>query len=465
MKWQLIATLAVLAAAGAGAQEAPLRRADSAFAAEDRALSRRLYEDALRANPRASRAVFRLAQLQESLDSAATLLRQYVALEPQDPWGYMALGDCLARMGHVDQALTAYEVAAGLAPDERDVAIGRARVLQRAGRAREVRDVLDQWTRRHPDDVEARQMHRRARSLSAPAIEPVVAYQRDSDGNRTTRTGARAEVALSDMARGGVLLTRGAIADALESVSWDAAALSLAVRPAPRLRLDLDAGAQRFTTPHSQWVTPAFDARLRWRAPNEATLELRGQQLPLGTAPLLVTNRVTRREARARLDIPAGALRVRTTTRAAQLQASQDGSNRRLDNALALVAPLGTRSEVAAGYRHVTFQRASGAGYFAPRLAQAFETGAYFELESTSRLSLAADLGGGMQRVALHGETPGAWKPALRAWLYSALILGPARALWTELEAYDAPLAPAGVSTTSSWRFISLAAGLRWSLQ
>jgi hypothetical protein len=215
----------------------------------------------------------------------------------------------------------------------------------------------------------------------------------------------------------------------------------------------------------SQWSTAALDARLRWRAPNAVALELRGQQLPLGTAPQLVHNRVTRREARAQLELPTGPVRVRAGTRAALLEASGESRNRRMDGTVAIVAPLGSSAEVSAAYRHITFQRASLAGYFAPRLAQSLEGGSYFELAGDSPVSLAADVGGGMQRLARHGEPLGVWKPTFRAWAYSALSLGTARALWAEIEAYDSPFAPAGVSTAPSWRFLSLAAGLRWTLE
>src|SRR2546426_7818445 len=45
-----------------------------------------------------SHATYRLAQLRRRDPAAALrLFRRYVALEPSDPWGYMAVGDVLAR--------------------------------------------------------------------------------------------------------------------------------------------------------------------------------------------------------------------------------------------------------------------------------------------------------------------------------------------------------------------------------
>ena len=46
-----------------------------------------------------SRAVFRLAQLEDSPRQALPLYRRYVRLERHDPWGFMAMGDALADLG------------------------------------------------------------------------------------------------------------------------------------------------------------------------------------------------------------------------------------------------------------------------------------------------------------------------------------------------------------------------------
>src|SRR5688572_19217492 len=103
---------AALAAATAHAQPAMLARADSAFAAEDRSLARHLYEQVLRVNPQQSRAVFRLAQLEHAPERALTLYQRYTELEPRDPWGHMAQGDQLARLGNARDAMAAYDRAA-----------------------------------------------------------------------------------------------------------------------------------------------------------------------------------------------------------------------------------------------------------------------------------------------------------------------------------------------------------------
>ncbi|MGH7693559.1 MAG: tetratricopeptide repeat protein [Gemmatimonadaceae bacterium] len=511
-------TAGMVAATAAQAQSSLLARADSAFAAEDRTLARRLYEEALKANPEQSRATFRLAQLQSSPAKAIPYYSRYVALEPSDPWGHMALGDQLARVGKVDEALAAYDSAKKLAPNERDVAIGRARIQSRAGRSNDAQQTLTAWTRTHPDDGEAwdllgREMLRSgrpraatqafektrtagppkgvdarlrlARSQSAPAIQPIIGYQRDSDGNSTLRSGLSADGMVADGTRLGAGFVRGDIRDALESNSFNEATVTLQSRPTADLRFSLLGGFTAFGSAAAQapWTEPQADVRLRWRRlPNEPALELRAQHLPLASAPVLVANHVARTDARATLELPVGALRLRGTGRVGvitaigesanrgigrggAIAATGESANRRLDGAAALVLPLGAVSELSARYQAVTYAHESSAGYFAPRVAETVEGTAYLDLGGDGPLSVAADLGAGAQRTALQGENVGQWKAAFRAWTYSSLTLAPGRALWLELEAYDAPFAPLGVAAAPSWRYISLTTGLRWSLR
>jgi Flp pilus assembly protein TadD len=489
-----------LVAATAHAQPAMLARADSAFAAEDRALARHLYEQVLRVNPQQSRAVFRLAQLEHAPARALTLYQRYAELEPRDPWGHIALGDQLARIGNVPAAMAAYDRAAALAPSERDVVIGRARILSRAGRSDVARATLALWTSAHADDGEAwdllgrEQLRagrpraalrsferarsagnvgvdarlRRARADAAPSVEPFAGYQRDSDGHSTARSGMSLDAMVADGARAGAMVERGAVLDAAESIAYSDGAMRLAAHLAPTARLDLRAGIRSFegTGSRTSWAEPQGEARLRLRAsPNGVTLDLRVQHVPLGTAPILVDNRVTRSDARATLELPLGPLRLRGTARAGALRALQEAANRRLDAGGALVVPLGSSGEVSARYHALTFAHASSGGYFAPRVAQTVEAGTYLELGADARVTLSADVGAGAQRVARQGEAVGVWKPAFRLWAYTSASLAPGRALWVEMEAYDAPFAPVGVATAPSWRFVALSTGLRWSLR
>jgi cytochrome c-type biogenesis protein CcmH/NrfG len=522
-------TAGTVVATAAQAQSSLLARADSAFAAEDRSLARRLYEQVLKSNPEQSRASFRLAQLQSSPAKAIPYYARYVSLEPGDPWGHMALGDQLARSGKVDAALASYDRANELAPNERDVAIGRARIQSRAGRSIDARQTLSIWTRSHPADGEAWDLLGReqlrsgrpraaalsfenarrasaprgvdarlrlARSQSATAFQPIVGYQHDSDGNSTVRVGLSADAMVADGVRLGGGFARGSIRDDFESMPFNEATLAVQSRPTADVRLSAEAGFAAFSGAMAQagWTEPRADVRLRWRRlPNEPALELRAQHLALGSAPLLVANHVARSDIRATLELPVGVLRLRGSGKAGVITGTGDSTrrglgrggpitppglgsggamtapaeraNRRLDGAGALVLPLGAGSEVSARYQAVTYARESSAGYFAPRVAETMEGTAYLDLGGGGPLSITADLGAGMQRTALQGESVGRWMAAFRAWTYSSLTLGPGRSLWLEVEAYDAPFAPLGVAAAPSWRYVALTTGLQWTVR
>jgi len=127
-------------------------------------------------------------------------------------------------------------------------------------------------------------------------------------------------------------------------------------------------------------------------------------------------------------------------------------------------------------YRLVGYQRASAAGYFAPRRAETVEGGVYIEFGEDGPLSIAADVGAGRQRVAEYravgvpggpprSTAPGPWSRVLRAWGQASLSLAPSRSWYVEVEAYDAPFALEGVATTGNWRFLSVSSGLRWALR
>lgn len=480
---------------------AVLARADSAYAAGDRTLARTLYAQVLAADSTLSRAAFRLAQLETSPEKALALYRYYESLEPRDAWGFMAEGDLLGRMGRYRDAQATYARAALVAPDERDVVIGRSRLYLGAGRPDVAATELARWTERHPEDSEAWDLLGRAQlrsgrpraaarafthagaasgvpgaaereaiahALAAPAVEPIVGYQRDSDGNRTSRLGGVADAMVADGVRLGAGVERVNIGDGVVASNGVALHGRLAARPAPDVRLDLQGGALRMSSPlaaGAEWTTPQGDARVRWRAPvGGPALELRAQRLALGTAPALVANRVTRSEVRATAELPVRRVRLRGTARAGRVDALGEPANTRLGAEGALVLPLGEQVQLSGQYRWMGFEGASLTGYFAPRAAETIEGGIYFEVGEEGPVSLAADLGGGAQRVAEQGAGVGAWTRALRAWGYASVALGAARAAYAELEAYDAPFAPEGVATSGTWRFVSLSLGIRWGL-
>ena len=105
-----------------------------------------------------------------------------------------------------------------------------------------------------------------------------------------------------------------------------------------------------------------------------------------------------------------------------KLVALGEPANARTGAEAALLAPLGGgRLLPSVSYRRAGFQHASAAGYFAPQRAETVEGGLYLEGSEDGPWSLAADLGGGMQRVTEHGvshsphECRQQYKPQQRA--------------------------------------------------
>jgi hypothetical protein len=159
------------------------------------------------------------------------------------------------------------------------------------------------------------------------------------------------------------------------------------------------------------------------------------------------------------------AFRFRGQARVGQLNASSEVANTRTSQEGALILPLGNGWQPSVQYRRTGFTRASMAGYFAPRLAETFETGAYVEVGEDRILSLSMDVGGGVQRVMPHDGTMGPWSRVWRAWAQTALSMGPSRSWFVEVEAYDAPFALDGAGAAGQWRYLSLTSGLRWAMR
>src|SRR5688572_16774212 len=485
---------------------ATMARADSAWSRGDRAGARVLYAEILASDSAASRAVFRLAQLDESEERALALYRRYIALEPGDAWGHMAEGDLLGRLGRVDDAVVAYAGANAVAPDERDVFIGRARLLDRAGRSLQAADELGAWLTRHPDDGEAWDLLGRARmrggrprvatdafaraaklgvrgaegrlrsanAAAAPVVTPEWASLGDSDGNRTTRFGGTIDVAPVDGLRLGAGLRQEAIESDIEHVRGTSMLVRVAAVASPGVTFNAEAGAVRYGGSRAEhgppnesdsWATLQAGARLRARMQARGpAMDLRIERTALGFNPDLVSNQVTRTEVRAVIDVPVGVLRARGAGRFGRMAAAGESPNGRVSLEGALLMPLGGVLPSVL-YRVSGFDRPSTAGYFAPRRVETMETGAYLEAGEDGPLSLAADLGGGLQRITEHGAPAGSWTRVWRAWAQGAVALGPSRSWSIEVEAYDSPFALEGASAAGSWRFLSVSTGLRWSLR
>ena len=167
-----------------------------------------------------------------------------------------------------------------------------------------------------------------------------------------------------------------------------------------------------------------------------------------------------RNEFRLSGTVPLGPLRLRAGGRAADIETAVEDGNRKLQGDAALVFPVGWRGEFSAQYHRIGFQRASLAGYFAPKRVETVEGGSYWQIGGDGRWSAEVDLGAGMQRIAIQKQAAGAWKPALRAWGMWNVDLTRAVALRGEVEAYSAPFAPAGVSTAPNWRYAALSFSL-----
>lgn len=413
-----------------------------------------------------SRAVFRLAQQSASPAQALDLFRRYVELEPADPWGYMAVGEVLGQMGKVGEGLAWYDRAAGLAPGERDVAMGRAKLLARAGRSRAAAREYARWLAGHPDDAEATRLLRRERLKSAPVVEPVVGASRDSDGNATTLLGFQAGLLAADGTRLGASVRRTSLRDGLNTGAAEEVSLTAAWHPRAEWNLDAALGAQRLASSaiaQELGTAPVAQLRARWRAPaGGPRLDVRAQRGVLVLSPDLIANSVTRSELSARLDLPAGPVRLRGMGRAAALSARLEENSRTVVGG-GLALPVTAAVEVSGLYHRLQYAEPSSAGYFAPRLAQVVEAASYMELEAGNVL-LALDLGGGIQRVAEHRLAAGPWRWSFR-W-YSLLELGlqPGRALKLEVEAYDTQLATQAAPTAAGWRYGSLSLSLRWAL-
>src|SRR5215468_5999182 len=179
-----IAALLIFLWAQAAAGQTLLQKADSAYSAGDRDLARNLYQSVLAAEPNNSRAAFQLARLlKPGSREAIDLLRRYVKLEPQDPWGYMALGDALAKSGQVDEAIAQYGLARARAPTETDVYTGLGRILRDAGRTDELVANYERWVEAQPGNAEAWRERGRAQSATSRRRTPT---RRRSRSRRTT---------------------------------------------------------------------------------------------------------------------------------------------------------------------------------------------------------------------------------------------------------------------------------------
>ncbi len=479
--------------------EAQMAKADSAFAAGDIATARSAYAAVLQRDAHRSRAVFRMGQLSDRPEQALRWYLRYVELEPADPWGYMAVGDVLGRLGQVEEGLEWYDRAAGLAPTERDVTVGKARLLGRAGLGDRA---IEEYLRRledHPEDAEVwgeigrewlrvgrprravgaleraeslepsargAALLRAARAQTAPAGLLAFGYSRDSDGNASRSLNLAGDLMAADGARIRLNLATVGMEDGLNTAANRTVSLGASVRPRSSLSLEVSAGFTQLESSASgldPGSVPMLRLRARWSAPRGGPkIDLRASHLALGYSPDLTANRVVRAELEGRWDFPLGLLRVKGSGRGTLISSRVDRNTRTaVGGGLGLPLPRGV--ELAGLYHRAAYRDSSLSGYFAPRLAEVVELGSYWETEG-EHLMLALDLGAGIQRVTPHGAPPWSWRPAFRLYFLIRWYLEPGRHLGLELEGYDSQIAPPGLQSTATWRFGSVSFSIRWAI-
>ena len=121
-------------------KEQVLGRADSAWRAGSYPLATALFEAVLASDSSISVAVFRLATLHawsNRLDDAERMFRRYVALEPRDTEGRLALARALAWGAKYPAALAIYDSVIAQDSTYRDAVVGRAQTLTWEGRVSE----------------------------------------------------------------------------------------------------------------------------------------------------------------------------------------------------------------------------------------------------------------------------------------------------------------------------------------
>jgi len=413
-----------------------MRKARRAFEDEDRALAAKLYLQALELDPDASEPYYRLGALADAAEEALSWFKQYAELEPGDAWGWLAVSRKSIKLGRTREALAAARTAFALASSAEDI-----------------RDALE-----------------RARTAAAPSAEPLAGYATDSDGFQTTRFGLEGLAAVLGGFRLGARVLQSSIKGGPRRGTVDEFLVRMEGRPREALRLSLTAGLARTSTRENGTAgksvtdpanTAEADLRVRWRAPGGGpALDLRLQRLPLVSNPTLVANQAAQNDGRFGIDVPVGPFRIRGMGRASLIETAAEPSNRRLQADAALVLPLSGGSEASVQFHTLGFERATSAGYFAPRSVQTIEAGAFLELGGEGAVTAELDLGLGIQRLAKQNEDLGPWKIALRSWGWVAVDITAALQARLEVEAYSAPFAPAAAVVSENWKYLSVGLGL-----
>jgi Flp pilus assembly protein TadD len=341
----------------AGIEDA-LERAERAYGDEDFAAAEQAYATVVAADPRHSRALFRLAQLRRDRPAeAARLFERYVALVPRDPWGHLALASAYAAAGRRADALDAYEEALALEPKDRDIALGGPRLHARLGMTDRAIAGYRAWLADYPDDGDAwrelsEQMQRARRHGGAARAAARALQLTPADSRLAARVDALRARAAPALELGALAIGETDLATVGGSMSFDASAGDAArvgvtllqrrisglgdvaasrrilVRSAfsPRSDLDVQVGGglvQTYLpgTDAFDRTRPEVTARIRRRPPPRgAIVDVRALHGPVDVTPQLALDDLTRSQVAAAVDVPvAHRLRLRAAGRVAAM--------------------------------------------------------------------------------------------------------------------------------------------------
>lgn len=179
-------------------------------------------------------ALFRLATLlgwDNRFAQSENLFRRYVALEPKDQEGRVALGRVLAWQKRLDAALAVYDSVLTQDPQNRSAVLARAQTLAWAGRFGESLSAYEKWIASSPTDRLARLDYARALGYAGRLEEAEVLYTElartgnaDATKGLARVIGWRGEIGRSERIWRRVLITDPSDAEArtglAQTLSW-----------------------------------------------------------------------------------------------------------------------------------------------------------------------------------------------------------------------------------------------------
>ncbi len=213
-----------------GGRDGVLARADQAWQAEEYPAATVLYQEIVaRDAPVPSVAIFRLATLRawdNRLDEAVALYRRYMAMEPRDNDGRLALSRALAWKGDYSAALAIYDSVLVTNPADRDAVVGRAETLAWSGRFREALLGYQGWLAAHPSDRDASLSYARTLSWSGRLRDAETLYtglaqtgDADAQAGLARVIGRRGDLARSERAWRQIIETEPNHAEALTGLA------------------------------------------------------------------------------------------------------------------------------------------------------------------------------------------------------------------------------------------------------